>query len=430
MTAEIAVMNKTAVALAADSAVSIGSSPNNKIYTSVDKLFLLMEDVPVGIMVNGVADFLGIPWETIIKAYRNERRGNSFPELVNYRDDFLEFVSSHEKLFPSNIQAESVGLLIQFYLYNIRKQIKDEIDRRIEQQGSVVEQDVAEIAQLVIRSINDNVKSKQRLLNFDRDFVKEIREQSKERIKRLREQIFGNLPLKPTTKNLVITLVMNLLTRDCTGPHHTGLVFAGFGQNEYTPRLYAVNVESMINSRIRAAYDESRSIAIGDEVEASITPFAQSEMVQSFINGIHPKLAERMDRTLVTVFENLYEQVLEVTQEHDSQLFSHLRESLNEAVPIIVNELRTDWDRYTNEHSKPIIANVDALPKDELGAMAESLVNLTKFRRRISQDRETVSGPIDVAVISKGDGFIWVKHKHYFTPELNPRKMSRYNRSP
>jgi len=27
---------------------------------------------------------------------------------------------------------------------------------------------------------------------------------------------------------------------------------------------------------------------------------------------------------------------------------------------------------------------------------------------------ETVAGPIDVAIISKGDGLIWIKRKHYF----------------
>ncbi len=41
-------------------------------------------------------------------------------------------------------------------------------------------------------------------------------------------------------------------------------------------------------------------------------------------------------------------------------------------------------------------------------------------------DRETVGGPIDVAVITKGDGFVWVKRKHYFSPEYNPRVIARY----
>lgn len=66
------------------------------------------------------------------------------------------------------------------------------------------------------------------------------------------------------------------------------------------------------------------------------------------------------------------------------------------------------------------------LPKDELAAMAESLVNLTSFKRKVTLERETVGGPIDVAVISKGDGFVWIKRKHYFKPELNPQFLSKY----
>jgi hypothetical protein len=39
-----------------------------------------------------------------------------------------------------------------------------------------------------------------------------------------------------------------------------------------------------------------------------------------------------------------------------------------------------------------------------------------------------VGGPIDVAVISKGDGFVWIKRKHYFKPELNPGFFANYFR--
>ena len=65
---------------------------------------------------------------------------------------------------------------------------------------------------------------------------------------------------------------------------------------------------------------------------------------------------------------------------------------------------------------------------DELAAMAESLVTLTSFKRRISMEKETVGGPVDVAVISKGDGFIWIKRKHYFDPRLNPGFIAKYYR--
>ena len=42
-------------------------------------------------------------------------------------------------------------------------------------------------------------------------------------------------------------------------------------------------------------------------------------------------------------------------------------------------------------------------------------------------EMETVGGPIDVAVISKGDGFIWIKRKHYFNKDLNPQFFKNYD---
>lgn len=77
----------------------------------------------------------------------------------------------------------------------------------------------------------------------------------------------------------------------------------------------------------------------------------------------------------------------------------------------------------------PVIDIVADLPKEDLATMAESLVNLTSFKRRISREAETVGGPIDEAVISKGDGFIWIKRKHYFSRDLNPYFFANYYRT-
>ena len=60
--------------------------------------------------------------------------------------------------------------------------------------------------------------------------------------------------------------------------------------------------------------------------------------------------------------------------------------------------------------------------------MAESLVNLTSFKRHVSSEAETVGGPTDVAVITKGDGFIWIKRKHYFKADLNAHFFQNYFR--
>ena len=61
------------------------------------------------------------------------------------------------------------------------------------------------------------------------------------------------------------------------------------------------------------------------------------------------------------------------------------------------------------------------LPRDEMIYMAEGMINLTSFKRRLVLDNfsETVGGPIDIAFISKGEGFIWIKRKKYFDKEMN-----------
>lgn len=73
----------------------------------------------------------------------------------------------------------------------------------------------------------------------------------------------------------------------------------------------------------------------------------------------------------------------------------------------------------------PVISTIRFLPVGELATMAETFVNLTSFKRKFTENLETVGGPIDVLVISKGEGPIWIKRKHYFSPDLNPNFFKR-----
>ena len=98
MTAEIGVLNTAAVALAADSAVTISREGNNKIYNSANKLFMLSKYNPVGIMLYGTATFMDIPWETIIKTYRKNLGAKSFPTIKEYAKDFIEALENNNKI--------------------------------------------------------------------------------------------------------------------------------------------------------------------------------------------------------------------------------------------------------------------------------------------------------------------------------------------
>ena len=89
MTAEVAVMNKSAVALAADSKVTVGSQ---KTYDTVNKIFTLSKVHPIGIMIYGNADFMEYPWETIVKLYRAQKKTRSERTVEAWGEDFWRFV--------------------------------------------------------------------------------------------------------------------------------------------------------------------------------------------------------------------------------------------------------------------------------------------------------------------------------------------------
>jgi hypothetical protein len=130
MTAEIAIMNKTAIALAADSAVTIGEQ---KIYNTVNKLFMLSKYHPVGLMIYGSSELMGVPWETIVKIYRKNLSKKRFDTLEEYALDFINFLDNNDTLFPESIQAlyffsNIVGFL-NFIKEGIDKEIKIIIEK-------------------------------------------------------------------------------------------------------------------------------------------------------------------------------------------------------------------------------------------------------------------------------------------------------------
>ena len=124
MTAEIAVMNKQAIALAADSAVTF---QRQKIFTSASKIFTLSKYQPIGIMIYGNSSLIEIPWETIIKVYRDHLGQETHKTVSEYAEHFFSFLIKNEQLFPDNVQ----DFHVKFSIYNHFRLIADETNEKI-----------------------------------------------------------------------------------------------------------------------------------------------------------------------------------------------------------------------------------------------------------------------------------------------------------
>lgn len=211
-------------------------------------------------------------------------------------------------------------------------------------------------------------------------------------------------------------------------PADSGLVIAGFGEHEHFPGVIELGVRGVVAGLLLVERRNEAAVSDGDDQsEALVFPFAQTETVHAFMEGIDPVFRRAIEAETRLLFTRFSLVVLQRVKAHDASFGAALEQELRPAIERLVDELHRDWDeRRQKEHVGPVMDMVRALPKDELALMAESLVNLDKFKRRVSRRQETVGGPIDVAVITKGDGFVWVRRKHYFRSELNLRHLASY----
>jgi len=73
------------------------------------------------------------------------------------------------------------------------------------------------------------------------------------------------------------------------------------------------------------------------------------------------------------------------------------------------------------EHAMPLRRVLGVLPVDEMADLAETLINLQSLKEKVTKNSETVGGPVDVAIITKNEGLLWAKRKHFFDIGLNSR---------
>lgn len=426
MTAEIAIMNKHAIALASDSAVTMSQEAGEKIKTSANKLFALSKYHPVGIMIYGSADIMEVPWETIIKIYRAKLGKKKFGTLKEYSDDFIAFLDNGNPLFPNSVQEDYVMTSIYGYFYFIKDEIENEVKSAISIKNEITQDDVKWITSTIIKKHYENWKNADLNPSTPSSNIEDIINKYNKNIELAIYEIFEKLPIYKRYSDQLKELAGMLFSKSYIIPDNvSGVVIAGFGEIDIFPSLRRYTIEGVANNRLK--YTEIPPVEIGFETHASIIPFAQREMVDTFMVGIDPSYMELEESYITEIFSEYTDIITYNMNKYNNKEKLKLKKKLQAISNEIIKDHQEKLKKYRKEtYTNPVTSVVSMLPKDELAAMAEALVNLTSFKRKVSMETETVGGPIDVAVISKGDGFIWIKRKHYFKPDLNPGFFSNY----
>lgn len=402
MSAEVILMNKNGIAIAADSAVTIGNK--TKIYNTADKMFMLSKYAPVGILIYNSASIMGIQLEIIIKQYRRKLGEKTFQTLKEYCDDFMSYCIE----FANNYSGEKIELEI------INNQILNKCD---------------EIFRIVLSMANKEVgknsfKNDNELMEFINIKIIEIVDRTNVEINDevMDDLYYNNILSKLDTSNIIdfcsesykinlkeetkkkIMLKLNDIIRNkkyWDRSNFTGIAITGYGDNEIFPVCIQIETLGIINNKVLKLNENSFQIT--HEQNSQIIPLAQTDVMDEFFLGINNEI----NQIYVKKFKN------GIASEKDESVKNKIIQ-LNTSIEEEKNKLVKD--RLMNIHR-----SLSFLPRDEMIYMAEGMINLTSFKRRLVLDNfsETVRGPIDIAFISKGDGFIWIKRKKYFDKEMN-----------
>jgi len=424
MTALIAILNKNAVALAADSAVT-----SRKIHNSANKLFTLSKFEPVAVMVYGMSEFMRLPWETVIKMYRSQLGETQFQHLEDYASDFLRYLSSEALIVPATRQAAVLVDTMRAVLYEIRESILTEVRKRVGGALPLAEEQVPDLVAEVVTTHKDAFLQYPRLAGFDEEFEDNFIRLHAEEIRDLARTVFEDLPINHVLEDIKLVCCYRF-TRDYWSTH-SGLVFAGFGRQNVLPVVKAYRVECVFSGRLRHRFDDQLSSDLNsDEGNAVIIPYAQFDVVHRFLKGIDGTYRKQYSTHLRTLLCETYPErlIAEAAIEDEDELRTKKAELIHFGRNA-VEEFNGAWEKFEQStFVQPVIDVIAELPIQELASIAESLLSLTSLQRKITNTAETVGGPVDVAVISKGDGFVWIKRKHYFDKELNVGFFGNYFR--
>jgi len=384
-------MNKYGIALAADSALTLGDG--EKIYHHAKKLFDLKPGIPVGVMVYGSAEIMGMPWEIVIKQYALTLGEKQFDRLEQYAENFFRFTEGAHSLFPEATQREWFRDTVGDYW---DREIIQPLTRKLKRLGrSTTQKNISALAHILSKE-NSAWERHPRLHRLDDAHGERILATYGPILEKLESHLFSHVALTQELLHKLRLTVKHMYTREWFAPDcQSGIVFAGMGETEPFPAILQYNIGSVAAGVLHYSLEDRA--AISREDSAIVVPFAQVDMINMFYRGIDDDLEQKLEGLVgKTIALELGKTSNRMSDNQIERIKKQFSKALNQEI-----------DR---KYEAPLIASVEALPRHDLAKMAEALINLTVLKRRMSVDqRETVGGQVDVAILAKGEGFVWVK---------------------
>jgi hypothetical protein len=310
MTSEVALMNRSAVALAADSAATITywnsdkGQQEERYFKKANKIFNVISGKPVGMMAYAAGSLQGLPWDVLAKAFRDENIGHARDHLKEYATDLFSYLEANRAIFPEDGQFEQLLGLVS------------ELAARIIFGGIITDAYKAEpdaqkkkqMADATVATIEADITAQNYINDTARDVCDAQVQEKKKVIDAFKVSELGKMVLtmfdEPTVEKIVELALVGTFKVRATEMKHSGVVVAGYGEKEYMPHLEQFFVYGVFGNKIiyKRYTDGCKSISFTNTSE--IVPIAQSTMTHTFWFGADPSTIEEIQRCVDALVES------------------------------------------------------------------------------------------------------------------------------
>ena len=408
MSVGVCIINRNGIALAADSA---GTYTGNKMfYNSMNKVFSLSRKYVYGAITYGATTIYNVSIDQVLKEFR------AYLDSKDQISDFFEILPLFEAFIKQNecyykfdvAEVDHCNALIKELVIKWGKKIKTVIS--LDDAQSKIDAILGELAVKMQNAI--------KIKNYDVSI--HIKNKYKNYFNTLIGIVVPELNNFLTQKELFWDYISNYFNLSLTSEtdHALGLFFAGYGCSDAFPKFIHIELYRTVAGNIKydliEQYEESNN-------HAKIVPLAQRDVILTFCKGISNTFINYIPQKVESIINakiNALPETFSDDQKNELKaIFSSSKEEIAAAIRATSQKENVD----------PILNSVQLIPLPEMAFLAESLVNITSLKRTFSIDgnQQTVGGPTDVAVMSKGDGFVWIKRKHYFDKQINPNYLLR-----
>lgn len=316
-------------------------------------------------MINGNMEFENIPIITIINEFKNKTDFSKLNTIEEIKDLLLSFVHNYS---PTSDFEE--------YLSYIVDDFKDTLSLEIEEEG-----------------FDKMISTKKR-----KDIYPFIKKYSKF------DSEFNDIIPKNKDMEKYRKILWEIFSYDLryTG---TGIIIAGHNINSPYPSFFELNIHC--NDEKKVIFEEIESKI--DFEETIIRIYAMNDEGYAFFTGVNEEFIEYINKYI-------YETNAEILKKFKSTLEKEKitsKEEILEVLINIMNEEYSDLNMMINFFRFDVLDNtsksIEFIPNNLLSTLADEIIRLTGIKQKISAEDENVSVNSHISLITKLNGFQWVK---------------------